>query len=149
MGSTADRPEADGMTTTRPNPPTTDAPHALNAFWRDAFNAGDLDALLATYEPDAVIVPGPGAEPLRGLEAIEGALRWFLGLGGTLRFTPQHWLVCGDIAYSSVAFTLDGGTAPDGTPVPLAGVTAEVLRRQADGSWKYLVDHPFAGTGSS
>ncbi|WP_375489300.1 YybH family protein [uncultured Jatrophihabitans sp.] len=121
-------------------------PNALNEFWRDAFNAGDLATLMSTYEPDALIVPGPGAEPLRGHDAIAGALQRFLGLGGTLSFTPRHWLVSGDIAFSSCAFTMDGGTDAEGNPVDLRGVTAEVLRRQPDGSWKYLIDHPFGGS---
>lgn len=98
---------------------------------------------MATFEPDAVIVP-PGAEPLQGAAAIEAALAWFLGLGGTMRFTPRHWLVQGDIALSSVAFVMDGGVDSDGNPVDLRGVTSEVLRRQSDGRWKYLIDHPAA-----
>jgi ketosteroid isomerase-like protein len=35
------------------------------------------------------------------------------------------------------------GTAPDGSPVELAGRSAEVVRRQPDGSWRYVIDHPF------
>ena len=128
------------------DPDALDRPHALNQQWCDAFNAGDLNALMATYEPDAVIVPGPGADPLHGLAAIEGAMTWFLGLGGTLSFTPRYWLVTGDLALSSIAFTMDGGTDPGGNPVDLHGVTSEVMRRQPDGTWKYVIDHPFGGS---
>jgi ketosteroid isomerase-like protein len=124
----------------------TGPPHAVNQLWCDAFNAGDLPALMATYERDAVIVPGPGAEPLQGHAAIEAALTWFLGLGGMLRFTPRHWLVQGDLALASIAFTMDGGTDADGNAVDLHGVTSEVLRRQTDGTWKYVIDHPFGGS---
>ncbi|TQS43459.1 YybH family protein [Cryptosporangium phraense] len=119
-------------------------PHEFNEQWGDAFNAGDLPRLMEMYEPGAVIVPGPGAEPIHGHAAIEAALAGFLGLGGKLRFTPRHWLVAGDLAFSSVAFTMDGGRDPEGRPVELTGVTAEILRRQPDGRWKYVVDHPFA-----
>lgn len=136
----------DTSLTTLPGPVDLALPHALNQIWCDAFNAGDLPALMATYEPDAVIVPGPGAEPLRGHAAIEAALTWFLGLGGKIRFTPRHWLEQGDLALASIAFTLDGGADADGHPVVLHGVTAEVLRRQPDGSWRYVVDHPFGGS---
>ncbi|MTD15024.1 DUF4440 domain-containing protein [Nakamurella sp. YIM 132087] len=120
-------------------------PHLLNRLWADAFNAGDLDALMSMYEPDAVLVPGPGAEPVRGLQAIRAALTWFLGLGGTLHFTPRHWLVEGDLVMSSIAFEMHGGHDADGNPVPLSGVTAEVARRGPDGSWRYVIDHPFGG----
>ena len=136
----------DALTATPPTAVAPALPHALNQLWCDAFNAGDLPALMATYEPDAVIVPGPGAEPLRGHAAIEAALTWFLSLGGMLRFTPRFWLEQGDLALASIAFTMDGGTDADGRPVNLHGVTSEVLRRQPDGSWKYAVDHPFGGS---
>ena len=100
---------------------------------------------METYEPDAILVPGPGADPVPGHAAIEEALTGFLALGGQLRFTPRHWLVQGDLALASIAFVLDGGRDGDGSPIELQGVTAEVLRRQADGTWKYVVDHPFGG----
>jgi ketosteroid isomerase-like protein len=43
-----------------------DRPHAMNEFWCAAFNAGDIAALMSTDEPDALLVCGPGAEPLHG-----------------------------------------------------------------------------------
>ncbi|WP_375486571.1 YybH family protein [uncultured Jatrophihabitans sp.] len=139
-------PAGHDATDTHDVPTDTAGPHGLNRFWCGAFNAGDLAALMSTYEPDAVIVPGPGAEPLHGHAAIEAALSWFLGLGGTLRFEPRYWLEQGDLVLSSIAFVMDGGTDADGRPVDLRGVTAEVLRRQPDGSWKYVIDHPFGAS---
>jgi len=124
---------------------TTELPDALNIEWAVAFNAGDIDTLMTMYEPDAILVPGPDAEPVQGTAAIRGTLEWFLGLGGSLHFTPRHWIVAGNIALSSVAFRLEGGRDPHGTPIQLQGVTAEVFRRQPDNSWKYLIDHPFGG----
>jgi uncharacterized protein (TIGR02246 family) len=121
------------------------APHQLNQQWCDAFNAGDLPRLMEMYEPHAVLVPGPGAEPLHGHRAIEAALRGFVALGGRLSFTPRHWLVQGDLALASIAFVMNGGHDGEGNPIELRGVTAEVLRRHADGNWKYVVDHPFGG----
>ncbi|MHA3700545.1 YybH family protein [Jatrophihabitans sp. YIM 134969] len=137
------------MTTT--SSPTTEiapasAPGDLTRRWADAFNAGDLPALMSMYEPDAVLVPGPGADPVRGHAAIEASLQWFLGLGGTLRFTTRFWLVEGDLALGSVAFVMDDGRDQNGDPVDLRGSTSELIRRQPDGSWKYVVDHPFGGS---
>ena len=123
----------------------TTVPHELNQRWCAAFNEGDLPRVMETYEPDAVLVPGPGADPVCGHAAIEQALQGFLGLGGRLRFTPRHWLERGEIALASIAFVMDGGRDSDGNPVELQGVTSEVLRRSPDGTWKYLIDHPFGG----
>jgi ketosteroid isomerase-like protein len=35
------------------------------------------------------------------------------------------------------------GTSPDGTPVRLGARNADVLRRQADGSWRFAIDNPW------
>jgi ketosteroid isomerase-like protein len=35
------------------------------------------------------------------------------------------------------------GTAPDGEAVKLTGHNADVLRRQADGSWRFVIDNPW------
>ena len=126
---------------------TVTTPEDLNRRWGDAFNAGDLPTLMTMYEPDAVLVPGPGAEPLRGHDAIEAALVGFLALGGRLRFTPRHWIIAGELALGSIAFVMDDGHDGDGAPVDLQGTTSEVVRRQPDGTWKYVIDHPFGGDG--
>jgi uncharacterized protein (TIGR02246 family) len=129
------------MTSTHASTDVTD----LNRQWGEAFNAGDLSRLMEFYEPDAVLVPGPDAQPVRGLKAIEASLRQFLALGGQIHFTPRHWLVHDDLALGSITFTLDGGHDADGNPVDLHGTTSELVRRQPDGTWKYLIDHPFGG----
>ncbi|MFD1532559.1 hypothetical protein [Pseudonocardia aurantiaca] len=38
------------------------------------------------------------------------------------------------------------GTAPDGTSVDMSGTAADVVRRDPDGTWRYLVDNPFGTT---
>jgi ketosteroid isomerase-like protein len=40
------------------------------------------------------------------------------------------------------------GTAPDGSPVEMAGMSADVLRRRPDGSWGVLIDDPW-GAGAA
>jgi uncharacterized protein (TIGR02246 family) len=110
--------------------------------FQEAFNAGDLEGLMALYEPDAVLVPQPGAEPVRGAQAIRAALAGFLALKGRLELGTRHVLRHGDIALLRSAWRLKG-TGPDGKPVEMAHGSAEVVRRQADGSWRYIIDHPF------
>ena len=47
----------------------------------------------------------------------------------------------GDLAYLSSRWSLSGATMPDGTPADLGATTAEVARRQPDGSWLYVIDN--------
>lgn len=35
------------------------------------------------------------------------------------------------------------GTGPDGEPVRLTANNADVLRRQADGTWRFVIDNPW------
>jgi ketosteroid isomerase-like protein len=122
------------------------SPEEINIRWGEAFNAADIPALLELYEPGAVLIPAPGAEPVSGLDAIEASLRWLAGTGGKLTYQPRFWLQNGDLAMGRIDFRLSGGAGPDGSPIDLAGGTAEVARRQPDGTWKYVFDHPFGAS---
>ena len=53
-------------------------------------------------------------------------------------------LVVDDIALVTAAWTI---TNPDSSLIA-AATSAEVLRRGVDGTWAYIVDHPFAGPPS-
>lgn len=99
-----------------------------------------LDQLVALYEPDAVFVPQPGVVH-RGHDAIRGALAGLLELSPSMqtRITEVHHV--GETALVIVEWTLRG-TAPDGSAVTQSGNSADVLRRQGDGTWRVLIDHP-------
>jgi uncharacterized protein (TIGR02246 family) len=107
-----------------------------------AFNAGDADALMALYEPGASLVPQPG-QVLTGAQAMRAALEGFLALKGTMTLETRAIVPSGDLALTLGQWTLSG-TAPDGSPLQMAGRSAEVLRRQPDGTWLGVIDHPFS-----
>jgi ketosteroid isomerase-like protein len=81
---------------------------------------------------------------LHGLDAIRGVFADFLALDAMYASGPARIAVGGDVALVCASWTVQG-TEPGGEPVALAGRTADVLRRQADGSWRYLIDSPFGG----
>lgn len=119
-------------------------PQAVHELWAERFRARDLDGLLALYEPDAALAARPG-EVAVGSAAIREALTGFLLLTSTLREfrieagTP---IQAGDVALLHSRWSL-AATGPDGRPLELGGMTADVLRRQADGTWRLLVDNPW------
>jgi uncharacterized protein (TIGR02246 family) len=122
--------------------PTQSVEDALRAY-QDAFNEGDLGELLALYEPDATFVPQPG-QAAAGAAAIRDALGGFLALKGRLEIVPlepQDVVRSGDLALVCGSWTLTG-TAPGGEPVTMAGRTTDVLRRQPDGAWRWVIDAP-------
>jgi ketosteroid isomerase-like protein len=124
-------------------------PEDINRRWAEAFNARDIPALLDLYESDAVLVPAPGAEPVVGHDAIQATLARLVGLGGTITFEPRYWLRHGDIAMGSIAFRLQPPAEQAQQPPSVSAATTEVIRRQPDGSWKYVIDHPFGASGCS
>jgi uncharacterized protein (TIGR02246 family) len=117
-------------------------PDDLHPAFVTAFNAGDAAALLALYEPNAVLVPEPGG-PAVGGEALRAALGRLLALRGTMTLETRAVIPAGDLALLHGQWTLSG-MAPDGAPLQMAGRTAEVLRRQPDGTWLCVVDNPFS-----
>jgi uncharacterized protein (TIGR02246 family) len=118
-------------------------PEEINVRWGEAFQAGDLAGMLDLYEDDAVLVPQPGAEPISGLDAIEANLQFLISLRANISYEPRFWMQRGELAVGSIAFHITDGTTPDGEPFEIRGVTSEVARRQTDGTWKYVFDHPF------
>ena len=116
------------------------SPEQIQPLFREAFNAGDIDALMALYEPGASIEPEPG-QLVEGAEGVREVLKGFLALKGAFTFDTKKVVQTGDLALLHGYWSL-AGTGPDGSPVNLSGNTTEVVRRQPDGSWLYVIDLP-------
>ena len=121
---------------------TATAPAEVITLFAAALHDGRLDDAVALYESDAVFIPGPGAAPISGIDQIRAALASFTALRPTLTPDIRKVVEAGDIATVLNAWQLDG-TTPDGTPLHLSGISADVLRRRPDGSWRLLIDDPW------
>jgi ketosteroid isomerase-like protein len=91
--------------------------------------AGDVEGMAALYEPDAILDIGDGQ-----LACGRGAIRRFyaelVATGRKFDLGQQRpAIVNGDLALSSTRL-------PDGV------VTAEIARRQGDGTWLWVIDQP-------
>lgn len=107
-------------------------PEDLGRYVVERLNAGDVEGLVALYEPDAVLAL-PDGRIARGAEEIREAYRRLVA--GRPAFTPgrpQPTLRNGDLALTS-------------TRLPDGGLTVEVARRQDDGTWLSVIDQPRAG----
>jgi hypothetical protein len=88
---------------------------------------GDVDGMVALYEPDAVIDCGNG-RMVRGIEAIRAFFTELVAAGGKFEFGNQRPAIINeDLALTSTQ-CLDGS------------ITAEVARRQIDGTWLWVID---------
>jgi uncharacterized protein (TIGR02246 family) len=120
---------------------STDTPEHVLESIVDGINTGNLDALMALYETDAGFAVQPG-NLAHGLAGVRQGLAGFIAMKGTLNLRVTRVLQASDLALvvGTWSFT---GTGPDGGAVKLDGHNADVLRRQADGSWRFVIDNPW------
>jgi uncharacterized protein (TIGR02246 family) len=116
-------------------------PVELDQLFERALNAGDLDALVALYEPQAALMPSPG-KVVVGTAAIREALAGFLAAKPTIATSGKLVAQTGDIALLANRWTL-ALTGPDGKPTTMSGNAVEVARRQPAGHWLFAMDMPF------
>jgi ketosteroid isomerase-like protein len=119
-------------------PATT--PEQIHRLFEEMFNAGDIDGLMTLYEPESALIPQPG-RLASGNDQVREALEVYLALGGRITLDTKLVVTVGDLAYLANTWSLEGATGPDGQPLPLGATTAEVARRQPDGTWLYVIDN--------
>jgi ketosteroid isomerase-like protein len=107
----------------------------------EGINSGALETLMPLYETEAAFATQPGSlahGPARVREALGG----FISMNGKLDLAVTRVLEVGDLALVTGIWSFDG-TGPDGETVQLAARNADVLRRQADGTWRFVIDNPW------
>jgi ketosteroid isomerase-like protein len=104
-------------------------------------NSGQLESLMPLYETKAAFAAEPGSL-VHGAAGIGEALNGFISMNGTLDLRVTRVLEVDDLALVIGVWSFDG-TGPDGEPVHLEANNADVLRRQADGSWRFVIDNPW------
>ncbi len=119
-------------------------PAELHSLFTQAFNAGDVEALLDLYEPEAIFIPEPG-QTAKGRDAIREAFGPFFALKLPLTIETASAVETDDGLALLEAVWSSRGTAADGSDVDLSGRSSEVARRQPDGRWLYAIDDPGSG----
>ena len=116
-------------------------PDDLHKAFATAFNSGNVEAVLALYEPEASLVPQPGTVT-QGRASIRQALQQFLAVRGTMRIETVYVMNQGSIALTRGQWQLTGKD-PQGHPIEMRVKSIEVARRQPSGEWLFVIDHPF------
>lgn len=103
----------------------------------DAFAAGDIDTVMSTYAQPATVMAAPG-QSVSGDAPLRAMFADFVATGVNFTYGDHEVVVSGETALHLMAWEAPG---PDGQI--MRALSVAVLRRQVDGRWKMVIDHPF------
>lgn len=112
-------------------------PEEVHATLASAFNTGNVDTVLSMYDVTGIIVPEPG-KPVSGKENFEEAIKGILSIKGKMDIKTVYCIQTGDTALGRSEWSIT-----DNGEVKISAKGIEVMKQQADGSWKILFDHAF------
>lgn len=116
-------------------------PHEMNQMFARAFNTRDINNLMVLYEEKAVLRID-AEKTYTGKAAIAVELRKLLTMPGKMLSHNNFCIKYDDIALLRADHSIvdmDGATI-------FSGSSAEVVRRQSDGTWLYIIDHAMGAT---
>ena len=115
-------------------------PEDWPSLFEQNLNAGDLDAVMALYEPDARFVARSG-ETVVGRDRIREVIAGLIRSKTKFKSRVLQATTIDDVA---LLYTDFQGTALDasGKTIEVRSKAVEVLRRQPDGAWKLIVGDP-------
>ncbi len=120
------------------------SPSEISETFGRLFNAKDRNGLLDLYAEDALLTID-GTESARGKTPISQMLAPMLE--GPLKITTSC-ASCHENGGTAIVRTDWTLTAPDGS-IAMTGSSAEVLRLEADGRWRFIIDDATFSSRSS
>jgi ketosteroid isomerase-like protein len=109
-------------------------PQEIHVLFERAFNSGNVEDILALYEPGAVLVSG--GELVTGYKGLRRAYTAFLAGGARMKLDTRA------VIESDEGLAVLHGAWSLGPPLATQGLSTEVVRRQPDGSWMFVIDNP-------
>ena len=109
--------------------------------WSKTAEAKQLDAMLAYYADDAMVL-APNEPIASGKDAVSKMITGMFALPGfsvSWQLAKVEVARSGDIGYSQGTYHM-GMSDPKGNPMTDRGKYMTVWRKQADGTWKVIVD---------
>jgi uncharacterized protein (TIGR02246 family) len=137
VGAGSGRAAASGISGSGGIPPVTDLDKFYDA-WQERFNAWDVDALVDLYLPDVTYI-NPDGKELSGQAAVRADFEGLLALKPQVNLGNRKHIAYQDIVLTTNHWTLKLPNA-DGTVQELTGGGIEVIRKQADGGWRFIID---------
>ena len=115
------------------------SPEALHQALAKAFNSKDVNNLIALYESNGSLIPEPD-KLAEGTEQLRNALSNFLSIDGDMEVKTTYVVQNKELALTRSSWKI----TKDDTLIMAASGT-ELMRKQADNHWLFVIDHPFGG----
>ena len=114
---------------------TVSVPHEMNQIFARAFNTRDINKLMTLYEEEAILRID-AESTFTGKAAIAVELQKLLSIPGKMTSYNNFCIEHGNIALLRADHSIVG---TDGATI-FSGSSSEVVRRQANGTWLYIID---------
>ena len=115
-------------------------PAEIHTLFLHAFNRGDVEALTALSEPNAVLLVD--GKKVTGRESIRKALDSFVARRGRMTLETRAVVESQGLAVLHGGWAIEPPTGM-GTEIATRGLSTEVVRKQPDGSWLFVIDNPY------
>ena len=114
------------------------SPEDICRLFQQSMAAGDLDAVLSVFDPEAVLV-NPSGAVTQGRDGLRQELAPFAAMKTRVAFTIKQVIQSGDIALMHTEWQVS-------SPLPMSVYAIAVARRQPDGTWRWLIGDSFTGS---
>ena len=118
-------------------------PGDCDRLFEEHVNAGDVEAVVGLYEEGGSLVQHDGGVAT-GHAAIRGVITRLVAIQPKLRNSVVRVIEAGEdlaLVYNDWHMSAKGRV---GKPIERTGEAIEVVRRQADGTWRFAIDDPYA-----
>jgi ketosteroid isomerase-like protein len=112
-----------------------ETPEEICRLFQRHMREGDIDAMLALYEP-SVAFRNRSGEVRRGKEELREELLPFAAARANFEFEVLEVIQAGDVALMHTSWRIS-------MPAPVSLYVLEVARRQPDGTWRWVIGDPY------
>ena len=117
-------------------------PAEIYATYLNAFNAGNVDATLACYEPQACFMSRSGRAAY-GPEELREVFRVTFSNKPHMKFKVRKVIPAGEDLALVVVEWRSKAVSAEGEIRLWSGMATDIVRRQPDGAWKIVLDNPY------
>jgi uncharacterized protein (TIGR02246 family) len=114
-------------------------PAEIHALFERAFNQRDVQGLIALYEPNAVLVLN--GHDVKGRDNIREAFENLLPRRGRMTLATRAVVESEGLAVLHGGWSVEPAAGMEGE-IATRGLSTEVVRKQPDGTWLFVIDSP-------